>query len=78
MRWQNDMRCLSSLPSSTNTALWTEKIDGNVRRDQRAVRALREAGWGVMVIRQCELRKPEKLERRLFRFLAARRRPLSG
>jgi DNA mismatch endonuclease (patch repair protein) len=46
---------------ATNTGFWEEKRRGNVDRDVRNVLALREAGWRVFVIWECETRDREKL-----------------
>jgi DNA mismatch endonuclease (patch repair protein) len=56
------------LPKS-NSAYWTAKIDRNCRRDARAMRQLRAAGWGVMTIWECQVGKLEVLKRRIARFL---------
>ena len=57
-----------SLPAS-NTAFWEKKFADNVARDRRKLRALRRAGWRVLVLWECQVRDREPLERRLRRFL---------
>ena len=52
-----------------NRAYWQAKIARNVSRDRKSIRALRTMGWGVMVIWECALPKPDALRRRLQRFL---------
>lgn len=42
---------------STNVDYWKEKIDRNVRRDQEERKALENAGWKVLVIWECQLKK---------------------
>ena len=49
----------------TNHDEWKEKIDTNMRRDQRNYRALRADGWNVLVVWECETRDPERLVKRL-------------
>lgn len=51
---------------------WESKLDGNVRRDRRNQKALRDAGWQIMTVWECELRDQERLSKRLRRFLAAK------
>lgn len=43
---------------------WRPKLIGNVERDHRKWAAIREAGWRVMVIWECEMnqKKLSKLE----------------
>lgn len=53
----------------TNAAFWQAKRDGNRARDRRVVRALRRAGWRVLVLWECQLRDAARLERALRGFL---------
>jgi len=54
---------------ATNATFWQTKRLSNVERDRRNLRALRRAGWKVLIVWECETRKPEKLVKRLERFL---------
>ncbi|MCA8830507.1 very short patch repair endonuclease [Hymenobacter pini] len=50
----------------TNPEKWEAKLKGNVARDQRHQQALREAGWKVLVVWECELKaaiRQETLDR---------------
>ena len=42
---------------SSNEEYWRPKILGNVARDQRNYELLREMGWKVLVVWECELKK---------------------
>lgn len=44
----------------TNPEHWEAKLGANVARDARHQQALREAGWRVLVVWECELRKGER------------------
>jgi DNA mismatch endonuclease, patch repair protein len=46
---------------------WNEKIEGNRRRDVRKRRKLRSLGWKVVVVWECELKRPERLAMKLKR-----------
>jgi DNA mismatch endonuclease (patch repair protein) len=46
----------------TNALYWRTKIRRNRARDQRALEALRRAGWRVLVVWECQTRDPLKLE----------------
>lgn len=51
---------------SSNRDYWEPKILGNFERDQNNVKLLQEAGWKVLVVWECELKKAvaeERLER---------------
>lgn len=54
---------------ATNAGFWADKRAGNVARDERNLAALKGAGWGVLVIWECETRDLESLARRLKTFL---------
>ena len=57
----------------TDPAYWSQKFAANARRDRRAVRALRAAGWAVATIWEHELRDdPAKAGARVRRLLEAR------
>src|SRR5260370_11266358 len=43
-------RCKRATLPATNRAFWTRKIEANRRRDRAAARALRRAGWRVVVV----------------------------
>lgn len=47
---------------ATRAAFWKEKIDGNRRRDDAAVMALREKGWRILVVWECAIRGPDRLQ----------------
>jgi DNA mismatch endonuclease, patch repair protein len=55
--------------SKTNTEFWTQKIITNMARDQKVELELRNLGWRVFVIWECELRDITEAERRLVAFL---------
>jgi len=57
---------------ATNAVFWSEKRESNVKRDRRVVRALRRAGWRVLIVWECQTKQPKlvNLENRLRRFLA--------
>ena len=54
----------------SNQQYWNPKIDANIERDKRNAKVLRALGWKQLVIWECELKKPEVVERRLGTFLS--------
>lgn len=56
------------MPKS-NAVYWNEKIEANRRRDARKRRAIRALGWKVVIVWECELKRPEKLADKLQRAL---------
>lgn len=67
--WHGHRGCPRSKRPTTNEEFWGKKLDGNIRRDRRFGRELRHMGWKMLVVWQCETRKPDKLLRKLERFL---------
>lgn len=54
--WHCCPHCQPPRPK-THRDFWEEKLDRNVRRDKRTVRLLRKAGWHVVAIWECRMRK---------------------
>lgn len=67
--WHGHKRCPRSKRPTTNTSFWNKKLDGNIERDKHSRKELRRMDWKVLVVWQCETLKPEKLLRKLERFL---------
>jgi DNA mismatch endonuclease (patch repair protein) len=63
--WHRHPRCRQASGPSSNRAFWRDKFQRNVERDKANRKALRRMGWRTVVVWECELRKPERLERRL-------------
>lgn len=57
-----------SLPSS-NLHFWQHKIARNRERDSQTQRQLRNEGWKVLTVWQCETKNKASLEKKLSRFL---------
>jgi DNA mismatch endonuclease (patch repair protein) len=55
--WWHGHNCKrGSRPARDNAAYWTAKIKRNVERDAVNAAALRELGWDVLVVWECELK----------------------
>lgn len=59
---------LARMPKSRQE-FWGPKLEGNRARDLRKEAAVKEAGWGVMTVWECELRDLTSLENRIRTFL---------
>lgn len=46
----------------TRTEFWREKLDRNVRNDERVGFALKESGWRIAMIWECALKGRNKLD----------------
>jgi DNA mismatch endonuclease, patch repair protein len=47
---------------ATRTEWWLDKIEGNKKRDTEAERKLKETGWKVITIWECELKSTSQTE----------------
>ena len=48
---------------SSNQEYWNSKILGNVERDQKNMQRLKDAGWNVIVVWECEIKKGKAEDR---------------
>jgi DNA mismatch endonuclease, patch repair protein len=60
-----------SIPT-TRRDFWMRKFEINMKRDRRAVRQLRAAGWRILTIWQCSLKNPDAVKCRIRAFLRKR------
>jgi len=65
--------CGRAYEPKTRPAFWAKKFAGNVARDRQAKRALRKAGWKVLVIWECETTSVDRVAGKLLSFLGGRR-----
>lgn len=69
--WHGHSCTRGKVPTS-NTAFWLPKLERNKQRDAEQVRALRKLGWRVLVVWECETKRPDRLLKRLARWLKVR------
>lgn len=55
--WHGHQNCRYFVVPKTRTEFWTDKIKGNKERDHRNISLLKEAGWNVITVWECELKK---------------------
>ena len=55
--WHRHEGCKDATTPKTRTKFWLEKFDKNVKNDQIKQEKLRELGWKVIVIWECEIKK---------------------
>lgn len=66
--WHGHSCRLASKPKS-NQDYWLPKIERNRSRDRSALRALKLAGWKVLVLWECEIRRQAGLVGKLRKFM---------
>ena len=61
--WHPHDKCkLSNMPK-TNTKFWKDKLSGNVIRDKKNDKLLKQLGWKLIVVRECQIRNKNKIEK---------------
>lgn len=55
--WHRHPKCHRSKLPKGNREFWRKKLDGNVLRDRKNIRALEQTEWHVVVVWECEVRR---------------------
>jgi DNA mismatch endonuclease (patch repair protein) len=61
--WHGHENCKASKLPETRHEFWEQKISGNVARDARHFKTLREDGWKVLIIWECALKYKNIVDR---------------
>ena len=73
--WHRHPGCRRTSTPQTNVKYWESKFNRNVARDEENHRALRQDGWKVLVIWECQTTNLTKLNELLSEMLPARMPP---
>lgn len=68
--WHGHEGCTRAKRPMKNREFWNKKIDANGARDAIVLSKLRDQGWDVLVVWQCETRRSETLIRKLTEFMS--------
>ncbi len=58
--WHGHKGCKYFVVPKTNTEFWLNKINSNIDRDAIKATQLRELGWQVITVWECELKKDKR------------------
>ena len=58
--WHKHEGCRYFAWPQNNAEFWKEKIESNVVRDKKQYEELQDAGWRVIIVWECELKKKRK------------------
>ena len=75
--WHQHHSCPRAFVLRTRTGYWRAKLNANVQRDSRVQRQLKDLGWQVRVIWECETKDTRDLSRRSLDYSRAERDLLS-
>jgi len=60
--WHGHQGCKYFILPKTNVEFWKNKIEYNQNRDKVNYRKLKELGWNVLLIWECEIRHGDKVQ----------------
>lgn len=58
--WHKHEGCKYFVWPKNNAEFWKEKIESNIARDKKQYDELQNAGWNVIIIWECELKKKQR------------------
>lgn len=67
--WHQHGGCRHAMMPRTRTKYWVPKLARNVERDAETLCRLSDQGWRALVLWECEVKDPERLNRLLRKFL---------
>lgn len=59
--WHRHKGCSAASMPQSNIEYWRKKFSGNEKRDRRVKRELRQLGWRVCIVWECQTKFPQKL-----------------
>lgn len=67
--WHQHEGCRKARRPTSNVEFWNEKLDKNIERDSRKEAELKNSGWKVLTIWDCELKDEDLLIEKVKNFL---------
>lgn len=61
--WHGHTGCRYFVWPKSNTDYWVQKINRNIDRDKHTYASLRELGWEVIIVWECELKKDKRKDK---------------
>ncbi len=58
--WHGHQQCKYFVQPKSNAQFWLNKIEANRNRDDAVEKAIRELGWHVLIVWECDIRKNPK------------------
>ena len=55
--WHQHPGCIEAVRPKSNKSYWMAKLDNNIKRDRKNIKALRHEGWRVFRFWECEIEK---------------------
>jgi len=68
--WHLHSKCRDGTIPKSKTAYWRKKLTNNRKRDAKHIRELRQMGWKVLLLWECEVEKnPERVIKKIEKLL---------
>ncbi len=67
--WHQHEGCRKARRPTSNVEFWNEKLDKNIKRDKRKESELKDLGWKVLTIWDCEIKDESSLIEKIKLFL---------
>lgn len=58
--WHGHDNCKYYVVPKTRTEFWLDKIEGNKKRDEENVTFLKNSGWNIIIVYECQLKKEKR------------------
>ena len=58
--WHGHDNCKYFVVPKTRTEFWLDKIEGNKKRDEENVTFLKNSGWNIIIVYECQLKKEKR------------------
>lgn len=65
----DDPECKIARKPKSNNTYWDSKLQRNIERDAENQRKLKEMGWDVLTVWECEVREAGQLSQKISQFL---------
>ena len=63
--WHRHDGCKFAYTPKTRAGFWEKKFEGNINRHKKVEQELKDLGWKVFVIWECEIKNSEKIADRI-------------
>lgn len=67
--WHRHAGCKYTYTPKSNIDFWTKKFSNNIERDNKVAQQLKNLGWEIMIIWDCEVSKTNELKKNIDSFL---------
>ena len=67
--WHRHNKCIRSTIPKTRVEYWEEKFGKNIARDRKNRHLLKQLGWSILAIWECELKSIQEVSKKIEEFL---------